>query len=131
MNATLPAVDVSNARQPNKKELVRALSLVVVKKSEIQEVVTIRCYMGRSSSASVVYACIWVRVNGGRYTSGRGQAGGYGYHKISAAIGDAITSAGIKLDQDIDGRGDSSVREAMEAIGVALGYRNARVVSHG
>ena len=47
-----------------------------------------------------IYACIWHN-NG----SGSGYAGGYGYHKASAAAQAAITSSGIDLSEDIDGRG--------------------------
>jgi hypothetical protein len=65
-------------------------------KGEIKELVTVRWYMGGSSSASTVYCCLWV--HGKEYwISGKGQAGGYGYHKSSAALQDAITSAGINL----------------------------------
>lgn len=52
--------------------------------------------MGRSRNASTVYASIWVHANG-HYLAGHGNAGGYGYHKESAAFQDAITSAGIQL----------------------------------
>ena len=66
------------------------------------------------------------------YCSGHGKAGGYGYHKESAALQEAIESAGIKLRSPIDGAGDSAVRGAMEAINRAafrkLGKRSARTV---
>lgn len=78
------------------KELVGAYTIMGRINGEMREIVTARAYMGRSRSASTVYASIWVHA-GERYTSGTGSAGGYGYHKESAAFADAIRSAGIEL----------------------------------
>ena len=82
-----------NASQPNNKETVNTLRVMTVKKGEISEVITARFYMGRSANASVVYCCLWVS----GVCSGYGTAGGWGYHKESAALGAAIRSAGIEL----------------------------------
>lgn len=82
-----------NATQPKNKETVNTLQVVTVVKGEIKEVITARFYMGRSSSASVVYCCLWV----GGVCSGKGQAGGWGYHKESEALAEAIESASIEL----------------------------------
>lgn len=80
----------------NKKELVSSWSVVGTINGELREIVTVRCYMGRSRNSSTVYASIWV--NGDDiHTSGKGCAGGYGYNKHSAAVGEAIKSAGIEL----------------------------------
>lgn len=54
-------------------------------------------------------------------TSGYGKASGYGYHKSSAALQAAITSAGITLTDPIDGRGDQAMEEALRAIAIAQG----------
>ena len=104
------------------KETISNYNVVVVYKGEIKEPVTCRCYMGRSRQASTVYASVWISKTG-FYTSGRGSAGGYGYHKESAAIGDALRSAGVELDQDIDGRGELAIEEALIAVVRALGYK--------
>lgn len=77
------------------KELVGAYSVMGKVNGQLIEVVSARAYMGKSKQASTVYASIWVCA--GVYTSGRGSAGGYGYHKESAAFQDAISSAGIEL----------------------------------
>lgn len=91
---------VSNARNyANEKETVG--KYIVLDKTG-KEFVDCRVYMGRSRQASTVYASIWVR-GAGVCTSGRGSAGGYGYHKESAAIQDAIGSAGIELYGDVYG----------------------------
>lgn len=77
---------------------------------------------------SVCYACLWVRGKKG-WCTGSGKAGGYGYHKPSAALGEAIDSAGIELSEHISGRGDSAMREAVEAIAKAVsGKRKVFIV---
>lgn len=132
-----------NARRPDNKELVSAFSLVVrLPSGELREVVTVNCHMGRSASASVVYAVLWVRCKDGEWTSGSGSAGGYGYHKESAAIASAISSAGIELkDMDrtdrpdrrfnLGGTGHSYYPQVFEAIARAAGYRGRTLfVSH-
>lgn len=128
-----------NAKHLYNKELVSAFSLVVrMPDGSLREAVTARCYMGRSASASVVHAVVWVRCKDGEWTSGSASAGGYGYHKESAALADAVRSAGIKL-QDLDraddakhlpryyfefgGTGESYYPQVFEAIARAAGYR--------
>ncbi|MFX5068880.1 hypothetical protein ABTC68_19770, partial [Acinetobacter baumannii] len=54
------------------------------------------------------------------YGRGQGKAGGYGYHKPSAALADAISDAGIRLSRSISGCGDDVMRDACEAIARAL-----------
>lgn len=132
----------SNARRPDNKELVSAYSLVVrLPSGDMREVITVSCYMGRSASASVVHAVLWVRCADGEWTSGSGSAGGYGYHKESAAIADAIKSAGIDLRDlendrkdhwfDFGGTGTSYYPQVLEAIVRAAGYRgHTLLVSH-
>jgi hypothetical protein len=131
-----------NARRPDNKELVSAYSLVVrLPSGELREVVTVKCYMGRSASASVIHAVLWVKCADGHWTSGSGHAGGYGYHKESAAISDAISSAGIELKDikngrkdhqfDFGGTGTSYYPQVFEAIARAAGYRGRTLlVSH-
>jgi hypothetical protein len=104
--------------------------------------------MGRSASASVIHAVLWVKCADGHWTSGSGSGGGWGYHKESAAIADAITSAGIELKDmdrtddakhlprhyfDFGGTGKSYYPhpQVFEAIARAAGYRGRTLlVSH-
>ena len=126
MKATM-GENVSNAvNYGNKKETIRTYNIITDK---LDNIITARCYMGRSSSASVVYASIWINAHG-IHTSGKGHAGGYGYHKISAAIGDAIASAGIGLSKDISGVGDGAIHEALGAIAEAMGYNKFLIVEN-
>lgn len=132
-----------NAKRLDNKELVSAYSLIArLPSGELREVITARCYMGRSASASVVHAVLWVRCADGEWTSGSGSAGGYGYHKESAALADAVRSAGIELkDMDrtdrkdhyftFDSTGSSYYPQVFEAIARAAGYRGRTLlVSH-
>lgn len=126
MKATI-GKQVSNAvNYGDKKELIKTFNLIT---DGLKEVITVRCYMGRSASASTVYASIWVNAPD-IHTSGKGRAIGYGYHEASAAIGDAISSAGITLDADISGVGDGAIHEALGAIAEALGFSNVLIVEN-
>jgi hypothetical protein len=87
------------------KELIGAYSVVGKINGEMREIVVARAYMGRSRSASTVYASIWIHA-GEVCCSGRGCAGGYGYHKESAAFAAAIESAGIELYGDVYNGGE-------------------------
>lgn len=68
---------------------------------------------------SRAYCCVWL-AGGGHNSSGSGMAGGYGYHRASAAAGRALRAAGVSLSEDIDGRGDTAIRDAVEAIAAAM-----------
>lgn len=86
------------ASVPRNKELVNTWSIYARNsKGENVELIDARCYMGRSASASVVYACVWINNQSAGHPTGRGDAGGYGYHKESAAIADALSAAGVEL----------------------------------
>lgn len=96
MRAILPEQETNNARQPQNKETIETRKLIAFKKGKFKEVVTASFYMGRSNRASVVYCCIWVHGENKQY-SGKGSAGGCGYHKTSLAFQEALTSADIRL----------------------------------
>ena len=126
MKATI-GENVSNAiNYKGEKELIKTFNVV---NDALKEIITVRCYMGRSSSASTVCASIWINTSE-VHTSGKGKAGGYGYHKESAAIAAAIESAGISLDTDISGVGDGAIKEALTAIANALGFERVLIVEN-
>ena len=85
--------------------------------------------------------CLWINQKGslhameltpiikdGIHTQGSGKAGGYGYHRPSAALGEAIRNAGFMLDEDINGRGESVMKEALLAIAAAIGVKRPAIV---
>ena len=97
MKAVLTKQNVSNGHNyGGEKEMVSAFSIIGKIDGKLQAVVTARCYMGRSKNSSTVYASVWAHGTG-VCIAGHGSAGGYGYHKESAAIGSAISSAGVEL----------------------------------
>jgi len=97
----------------------------------LNELIQLRIYWTDSRA----YACIWI--DGGKnkfYASGSGFAGGYGYHKESAAMEEALESAGIVIDyrDSISGRGEGAMESALMAIARKLGYRKAHICkAHG
>jgi hypothetical protein len=136
MKAKLTKKNVENGLNLAKeKEIIETLNVVVIHKNDIKAPITVKWYMGRSNSASVVYCSIWV-TDKGTYISGHGSAGEYEYNKVSVAFQAALDSCGIELYGDVygrdekkksracvDGLGDSTVASACEAITRALGYR--------
>lgn len=147
LKAVLPTKEIANGKNHSgKKELISYRTLLtVLPNGEIKELAEIRCWMGRSSSASTVYASVWVH-SPEFWISGTGRAGGYGYHKESAAVAEALDSAGIKLfgsayhgRQEVDmekeayihGVGDAAIDLALLAIGAALGYKEFYIIKRG
>lgn len=88
------------------------------------------------------FACIWINnekfgQDGEVCTHGSGRAGGYGYHRPSAAAGEAIRNAGFELltdegnPMDIGGVGEQAIEQALCAIADAIGIKDyALVRSH-
>ena len=116
----------SDKIRSNRKEnagLFREYALIDL--SDGAAVVTLRIYW----PGSVAYACAWVNRGGlGLHARGAGRAGGGGYCKASAAAGAALADAGVKLRDDIDGRGLEAIRGALAALAVHLGI--ARFAVH-
>lgn len=52
---------------------------------------------------------------------GYGKAGGYGYHKQSAAFAEALQRAGVSLAENVAGVGETAMQDAMEALAKHLG----------
>lgn len=86
------------------------------------ECVTLRIY----ATDNRHYACIWTHTNCAWIkddettrsldANGSGCAGGWGYHRASAAACEAVCNAGFDLSEDISGRGDAAIEEAVKAI---------------
>ena len=137
ISADLGGHNLDNARNLcGDKILADRYRLVAVADGErvqgapLAELAQVDIYEGRSRNASTVYASAWIR--GARdCPSGSGSAGGYGYHKASAAAAEALRAAGVRListdaegrerPADIGGAGESAIIAALFAVGVALG----------
>ena len=81
----------------------------------LRSLVTARLYTPLRPNASTTTAIIWVYTPD-RTVSGSGKTSGFGYHRGSAALADAIYNAGISLSQDISGSGDDAMDRAVMAI---------------
>ena len=142
MYAKLPAESVMNGRNyAGDKETVAASTVVAYRKGEFIRAIRAVWYVGQSRTASTVYCSIWCHAPDGRGFAGHGYAGGYGYHKGSAALESAIRSAGISLYGDvygydkrsrklayIGGVGETAERAALQAIARAMGYTRFTIV---
>ena len=114
-------VDAINAKAHRKeKGFYQELSVVAVYKGQFITPITVRFY----TTGQLVYCCLWVhdRIHN-VYASGSDRAGGYGYHKASTALGEAMRKAGIELSESISGRGQSAMMDAIGALTKKLGFR--------
>jgi hypothetical protein len=103
----------------------RVVPLLGKKATEYFTPIIARIYWSKGGTA---YACIWINsATKGIYTSGGGKAGGGGYHKASAALQSALDDAGVILPDNIAGRGDSAMTDALTDIALALGYKKFHV----
>lgn len=83
---------------------------VLIDFDKLRPALILRIYW--SENALTVYAACWIS---GMSASGTGKAGGYGYHKGSAAAAEAFRACGLTFAEIIDGRGESAIYEAIEA----------------
>jgi len=97
-----------------------------------REVASVRFY----GAAQTVYCVAWIWHLGAYgygdpiYSArGYGKAGGYGYHKPSAAMQEALNAAGMTFDQDIAGRGDGLMEDALRALADHLGIKRPMVLA--
>lgn len=113
------------------KHFYKQLSLVgVTAEGAVCEPVQARFYFNQNGSGmNPVYCCLWLHSKE-LHTSGGGRAGGCGYCKESAALADALQAAGIELDENIAGTGQTE--EALKAVGEFLNVKNPVILrAHG
>lgn len=89
---------------------------------DLKPVVELRLY----GTGNTNTAAIWVH-SADIHSSGTGAAGGYGYHRPSAAAAEAIRNAGFELSENISGVGESAIVRAVKAISEAVGYPDCPV----
>lgn len=104
-----------NARDT--QALIHQYTVLGIIDGEIRPLVEARIYMSASRSAERMTAILWV--HGANYACGSGYAGGYGYHKPSAAVEKAIEAAGFINSEHIGGRGESALVDALKAVALA------------
>lgn len=119
-----------NINHRKEKHFYKQIAAVAINEDgRAYDCVTLRIYGTDAKS----YACIWTASNCSwndardLWRNGSGSAGGYGYHRASAAACEAIYNAGIELDEDISGRGNEAMREAVEAIARAMWQKGVKI----
>ena len=119
------------AKYRKEKGFYRQISMVDSRDGT--QIVQARFYWPGRDGASNCYCCVWIHGDD-LHGSGGGKAGGYGYHKESAALEEALSAAGIRMSEGIGGRGDQAMLEALEVLARAVikGKRKIfRVMAHG
>lgn len=122
MIATLTKTEHSGKIASNRKESSFSSQLTVIdyaSKPEnpyMRQAIVARFY----HTTSRVYCCIWINTKEIHVTGGA-FAGGYGYHRASAALESACADAGVQLDKAFGGYGDQAMEEALLAIAKAIG----------
>lgn len=127
ITATLGMPNENGKNYSGEKPLIAAYSVVGVdSEGTLREAVACRLYSTPRSLP--VYASVWIKGAPNRttrarlYCSGTGKAGGGGYHKQSAAVEEALQSAGFTLSEEVGGRGDEAMQAALEAAARAVGF---------
>lgn len=139
MKAIINAQNVEGIRltdreREEKNGLGHGYKAIMIKEGKVEDLVDLRI----SSTSSAAYAVVWLyspkvkdkdgqKIRDAFWNNGSGRAGGYGYHRQSAAAESAFSRAGVQLSQGIGGCGDQAIREAVQAVGKALAPKGARV----
>ena len=119
MQATFTKSDFYNIKESafkasDNQALLHQYSVLVETENGIRELVIARLYASLRRYANRITCILWT--DGSHNANASGWASGYGYHKGSAALADAISNAGIKLTDSISGCGYDAMREALLAI---------------
>lgn len=119
MEATFTKSDFHNIKESaykarDNQALLHQYTVLAETENGIRELVIARLYASLRRYASRVTCILWTR--GGHNANASGCASGGGYHRGSAALAGAIRNAGIELSENISGRGDDAMREALLAI---------------
>ena len=127
-----PAQDMpASYRERQAKHFYNGYKIVTIVNGEMVELVDARL----GATDSFHYASIWLNV---RYydndyyntcgsARGAGKAGGWGYHRASAALDSAFRRAGMKFNIGCSGMGESAMRNCLLAAGEYLKPANAKI----
>lgn len=108
------AISEAAYKARDNQALLHQYTILAETENGIREIVIARLYASLRRDATRVTCILWT--NGSHNANASGWASGYGYHKGSAALADAISNAGIKLTDNISGCGNEAMREALLAI---------------
>lgn len=116
-----------NRNHRKENHFLNEYKVLTIEGDKIKEIISCRIY----GTNAMNYCCLWVQ--GDSFKSGSGSAGGYGYHRPSAAVQEAINNAGYQLQDDngkplsISGVGETAIKDALEAIAKYAGFSNVQI----
>lgn len=118
-------------RERQAKHFYNGYKVVTVINGEMIELVDAR--LGATDSCH--YASVWLntRYYDNKYYNnmgsarGAGKAGGYGYHRASAALESAFARAGMRFSVGCSCMGESAMRDCLMCAGEYLAPENAKV----
>lgn len=128
----VPAQDMpARYRERQKKHFYNGYKVVTIVNGEMVELVDAR--LGATDSCH--YASVWLNVryyDNNYYNTcgsarGAGKAGGYGYHRASAALDSALRRAGMKFNIGCSCLGESAMRDCLLAAGEYLKHDGAKI----
>ena len=124
INKTDLVTDISNIDTPEKLKKVSGKPFKVVTFNNVTgDFIVMKCYYAQSSNSVELTI-----KSGDVYHRAIGKATGYGYHRSSAALAEAIELLNITIVDDkgqkeyIDGRGDTAMRDVLLAIAKSLNW---------
>lgn len=126
-------INNANPEMPNlwNKEKAETFVFVAPVRSQTRKfakAVEVRIYWSRNGQTA--YAVVFAHNRDHTmHLNGHGKAGGYGYHKESAAACEAFSSAGIELERHFGGCGESPIIKAVEALARKLGWKTGEVMT--
>ena len=115
--------NISHRREGNSYD-----ELCYISKETEKPILTCRVYYPKSRSGGTNWCCLWIHDSKIELNTS-GSASGWGYHRTSAALEDALRSANIKLHH-FGGCGDEAMTVALEAILTKLGYSSGDWIYH-
>lgn len=128
----VPVQDMPRAyRDREEKHFYTGYKVVTIVNDEMIELIDAR--LGATENCH--YAVIWLNCfysnenfaceNG--HACGAGKAGGWGYHRESAALAAAFSRAGMKFNIGCSGMGESAMRDCLMCAGEYLKPASAKV----
>lgn len=108
------AISEAAYKARDNQALLHQYTVIAETENGIRELVIARLYASLRRSANRITCILWT--NGRHNANASGAASGYGYHRGSAALADAIQNAGIQLSENIAGCGYDAMRVALLAI---------------
>lgn len=121
----------SSYRERQEKHFYNGYKVVTIVNDEMVELVDAR--LGATNNCH--YASVWLNMrycdnnyyNNCGSARGAGKAGGYGYHRASAALESAFSRAGMCFEDGCSCKGESAMRECLLAAGEYLKPEGAKI----